>query len=55
MYEDEKNIIEIIKSGQLPEIKLSESETNGLDVSHRGLEITNYGLNSNNKRQNNNK
>lgn len=55
MCDNEKSIIETIKSGQLPDIKLSESEANGLDVSQRGLEITYYGLDSNNKRQDNNK
>ena len=52
MYEDENSIIETIKSGQLPEIKPYVSEGHdGLETSQRGLEITNYGLNSDNKKQ----
>lgn len=49
MYEDEK-IIETIKSGQLPKIQTDQSEVyNGLEISQRGLEITNYELNNNKK------
>ncbi len=53
MHEDEKIIIETIKSGKLPEINLSESvEQHGLDISQRGLEITNYSFNSKNQNRN---
>ena len=53
MHEDEKIIIETIKSGKLPEINLSESvEQNRLHISQRGLEIANYSFSSKNQNWN---
>ncbi len=51
MSEDAKITIDTIKMGELPKIEISKpKDHSGLEVSQRGLEITNYGLNTKKKK-----
>lgn len=51
MSTEAKKTIETIKSGQLPKIEIeAPKEQSGMDVSQRGLDVLNYGLSSNKKK-----